>query len=236
MNKQILGFLIPMTGLLAITSPASALTQSFTTTYPGLNPSQSSQQSSEIVQLNQFNSSLGTLNSISVNLTGTTTFFIDGYNFTSSAETGVLTSASQALSVSLSSGSNALSTLASGTSTSGAFSATVPASSYGSLIGSSLTGSTFNQAQTNTFLSDFTGTSTSKVSLTIFADQPILNVAGNSTADSLASDSSTVANGSLTVTYTYTAAVPFDISANQVVFSLVPLFFGIKVIRKKMSV
>jgi len=234
MNKQILGFLLPIAGIFAIASPVSALTESFNSspsTYL-LNPSQSSQQSSSPVTLQQFNPSLGTLSSINLTFTGTTTFVIDGYNFTSNDETANLTSASQTLYVALASGANSQNNLVTGTSISGTFTADVPVGSVGSQVGSSFSGSTFNQSQTTTFFSDFTGTST--VALNILADQPILNLnTSTNTADSLAPDSATIANGSLSVTYTYTLPVPFDISANQVVFSLVPLFFGIRVVKKR---
>jgi hypothetical protein len=232
MKKHILGFLLPVAGIFAIASPVSALTESFNSspsTY-SLNPSASTQQSSTGVTLQQFNPSLGTLSSINLTFTGTTTFVIDGYNFTSSDQTGNLTSASQTLYVALASGPDSQNYLVTGTSTSGAATPDIPVGTFGSQVGSSLAGSPFSLSQTTTFFSDFTGTGT--VGLNILADQPNLQTP-QTTNYSLVPDSSTIANGSLSVTYTYTAPVPFDISANEVVFYLVPLFLGMRVIKKR---
>jgi hypothetical protein len=240
MNKQILGFLIPMAGLLAITSPAFALTESFgPINYSGLSPNPSgSGNSSTSVSLQQFNPSLGTLNSISLSLANaSTTFYFDASNFdfTNSGTAGINpNSVSQLINVNL-----GTSNLLSGTSStaSGIADTSIAAGSIGQQLNTTgLVGSTINTNSSvlSTLFSQFTGTGT--IGLNVVDAQPTFTPSTatlNSTAISISPDSLTSASGSLSVTYTYTAPVPFDISANQIAFSLVPLFFGMRVIKKR---
>jgi hypothetical protein len=240
MNKQILGFLIPIAGIFAISSPASALSSIVSQSYgPTLNPSDSSSApASGSVSISQFNSALGTLNSINVEFTGTTTFTVDGTNLGGSgSEIAGVTSATQ--NTTLTTPDLSLNLI--GTSTATGFTDTsIPdGGSVANLVtvsGSPNIGSSFDVTGSisGTSLSQFIGSSSSKISLSLFGNAtPTPD--GNNTADFLSIDSLTSTSGTVKLTYNYTAPVPFDISADQLVFSLVPLFFGIRVIKKKIA-
>jgi len=212
MNKHILGFLLPVAGIFAIISPASALTESFTQSYSGLNPSASSSgPATGTVSISQFNSALGTLTSINVVFIGTTTFTVDGTNLGGGgSEIAGVTSASQQTVLT----TPDLSLNLSGTSIATGFTdTTVPANADSNLsntvtvTGSPATGSSFdtNGNVSSTSFAQFIGSSQISLDLTGNAS---LVLDGNNTADFVSLDSATSTSGNVTVTYNYTPLYP----------------------------
>jgi hypothetical protein len=231
MRNHLLGFLVPMAGILAIANPASALTGTFGSFSYTTQPSSGGYS----VSLNQINSSVEQLTSVTFNLSGTTTFYVDALNEDTQAESVGVKSASLNTDVAVNNLNPSLATITPTYTTATPSDTTLPGPDFTPTL--VLSGATASDNTTTTItdsssLSLFQGTG--QFSLTVNEDFSsfLATIDNTDTSISTSPDYQTTTTGTLSVTYTYTP-VPFEFSPNQLGFGLFPLLLAMRVIKKR---